>query len=452
VAATLVAAVLAGWAPSPALAAEPTFEGPVVTATFGVAIELEQSATLPQDVRRVEALVRTSGSERTLVAPVTVDGGGPTTLRYVFETELGALFPNTVVELGFRVTMDDGSVAEGPTASVRYTDTRFTWRTLVGERVRVHWTEGGDAFGRRVLDIGEEAVDRATALLGVEETSPIDFFVYADDRAFQEVLGPGSRENVGGVAPGGLRTLFASIGSTDLDDAWVGIVVPHELAHVVFETATQNPYNEAPTWLNEGLAVYLAEGYSFNRRSDVERAVANGTIMPLHALAGRFPTTVDRFGLAYGESVAAVDYMVRAHGQGALVDLVRSYAGGVTDDAAFQAALGVDVATFEAGWYGDLGIDAPQPYGPRPAPPGPVPLGWQGAAPTPGAASPGAASPGIVSPGPTPAGPGPVTPGTDSTLAGPLVAAGLVLLGAATILYLRRRAPATPAHRPESEP
>jgi hypothetical protein len=77
--------------------------------------------------------------------------------------------------------------------------------------------------------------------------------------------------------------------------------------------------------------------------------------------------------------VSAIDYLIRTHGQEALVKLIRSYADGVSDDAAFNAALGVDVAGFEEGWLGDLGVDEPVPYGPRAAPPGPLPPGWAAA-------------------------------------------------------------------------
>jgi hypothetical protein len=51
----------------------------------------------------------------------------------------------------------------------------------------------------------------------------------------------------------------------------------------------------------------------------------------------------------------------------------------VSDDAAFEAALGVDAAGFEAGWLSKLGVDEPVPYGPLPAPPGPLPPDWQAA-------------------------------------------------------------------------
>ncbi|MEO7663495.1 MAG: hypothetical protein ABIV26_00080, partial [Candidatus Limnocylindrales bacterium] len=67
----------------------------------------------------------------------------------------------------------------------------------------------------------------------------------------------------------------------------------------------------------------------------------------------------------------AVDFLIRTHGEQAMVGLVRSYAGGVTDDEAFQAALGTDLAGFEAAWLADLGTPAPSPFGPIPAPSGP---------------------------------------------------------------------------------
>ena len=88
-------------------------------------------------------------------------------------------------------------------------------------------------------------------------------------------------------------------------------MVPHELTHIVFDTATRNVYHEAPHWLNEGLADYLAVGYGADARGNVERAVRNGDLMPLHALVLRFPSTAARFSLAYDESVSAVDYLIR---------------------------------------------------------------------------------------------------------------------------------------------
>ena len=117
----------------------------------------------------------------------------------------------------------------------------------------------------------------AAALLGVDESLPIDFFVYAGRDAFYDVIGPALQENVGGLAILEIRTLFANISPSEVADPWVSLVVPHELTHIVFDTATRNVYHEAPHWLNEGLADYLAVGYGADARGNVERAVRTAT-------------------------------------------------------------------------------------------------------------------------------------------------------------------------------
>ena len=121
------------------------------------------------------------------------------------------------------------------------------------------------------------------------ETEPIDFFIYSDETAFRTALGPGTRENVGGQAHADIRTLFALITPTAIDDPWVGIVVPHELTHLVFDTAVENPYRFPPRWLNEGLAVYLSEGYGSGDQNRVADAVESRDLIPLVALGGAVP-------------------------------------------------------------------------------------------------------------------------------------------------------------------
>ena len=212
--------------------------------------------------------------------------------------------------------------------TVHYDDTRFDWQVLAGDLVTVHWVQGPEAFGRRGRRIAEDAVRNVSGLLGVTESDRIDFFVYPDQTSFYDVLGAAARENIGGVAQPEVRTLFAKIEPNRLNDSWVGVVIPHELTHLVFDTAIRNPYHDPPHWLDEGIAVYLAEGYDPADRNAVEDAAASGTLMPLKALVGQFPTTEENFRLAYSESVSAVDLLVKRFGESAMVKLVRSYADG----------------------------------------------------------------------------------------------------------------------------
>ena len=117
----------------------------------------------------------------------------------------------------------------------------------------------------------------------------MDFFIYGDQESFVAALGPATGETIVGQAHADIRTMFGLISPATLNDPWVAVVVPHELVHLVFDTAVRNPYRFPPAWINEGLAVYLSEGYSAQRRSLVEDAVRAKDLIPLDALGGQFP-------------------------------------------------------------------------------------------------------------------------------------------------------------------
>jgi hypothetical protein len=408
------------------------------TPTYGEGIAFTQDVDLASVPRRVELEVTFPGGPGAFLIEVPApSAAGSQELRYEYTVLTdGHILPNTRLSARWVVTFGPpGSpvIETSEPVSILYRDTRFQWRTREGAIVRVHWYEGDDGFGRRALDIGERAVRETAELLGVEERQPIDFFIYADERSFREALGPGTRENVGGQANAEIRTLFALVRPAEIDQAWVGTVIPHELVHLVFDTAANNPYHFPPKWLNEGLAVYLSQGVERADRDALEAAARNGELMPLDALTGNFPTTFDRFSLAYAESASAVDFLVREHGRDALVGLIRSYANGMTDDQAFNQAIGLDVAAFDAAWRAGLGAAEPAAHGPRPAPSGPVPPGWD---------APGAVSSAPAASASSPAGSSapPVIPtgSGQSEDTGALIPLGVLAGALLTLLVLRR--------------
>ena len=432
-------------APSAALGATVTFAGSDAKATYNGEIKFSVDVTSSAPLARAELRLGLPGALGPYIVDVPVTpGGGTQALRYSLDlTGGGHLVPNTPISYTWAAFTDAGGPpVVSDTGRIRYSDTTQDWRTLKGDLITVHWYAGSESFARKALDIGEQAVRDTSKLLGVTETEPIDFFIYGDSAAFRAALGPGTRENVGGQAHADIRTLFALIEPSAIDDPWVGVVVPHELTHLVFDTAVHNAYRFPPRWLNEGLAVYLSQGYDASDQNRVADAVASRDLIPLPALGGQFPTDPDKTYLAYAEAVSAIDYLVRAHGRDAMVGLVLAYRDGLTDDEAFTKATGQDLATFQQGWLDDLGAQAPQQFGPRPAPAGPLPSGWSGPAPTsaPGAvASPGA---GTSAPGTTPAA-APADGAASASASGslPLILGGLALVVVAVIggLALGRR-------------
>ncbi len=369
----VLASSLTIWAPA-AADADVVFGAPQAAGAFGETVVFSTTFRSARAPQRVELLTRQPGDDDEQVEFANLESTGPDGWRASVH-RAGHIVPNTTWEYRFRVVTDEGS-ATGPSATHTVADERFDWRALQGDRVKVWWYDGSEEFGRKALAIAEQALASAAGLLGVSDMQPVDFYIYADSRAFREALGPATRENVGGQAHPAIRTLFGLIGPREIDSDWLTELITHELAHLVFHDAVANPYEYPPRWLNEGLAVYLSRGYVDGDRAVVRGAAGGGSIMPLEGLGGNFPTRPTRSALAYAESVSAVDYFVRTYGEAHLVDLITSFADGTGLDAAFVRATGSDFATFDAAWLASLDARPPQVYGPRDVEPGPTPDAW----------------------------------------------------------------------------
>jgi hypothetical protein len=387
--ATIVGAALA---PAGALAAEPVFGTPTATAELGSPPVFTSTIT-GDDVDSVEVLIRLKGDSTTVIVQAhetsnntwvedqALDIGLSAGCECILE---GDTAPNTRFEYQFRVTAHDGSTTLGPVGEGIVEDTRFEWRELSRDLVNVHWYAGDDTFAGAAADLGNEAIDRASELLATTLPGPVDLFVYDTQQALLEAVSP-NRENIAGESHQDILTMFVWIPHDQGADvaSFAGEVVKHELTHLVFGRAVDNPYHSPALWINEGIAVYLSAGYDDYYTSFVDGAVASRSLIPLDGLTGIFPSNTDGFYLAYGESVAAIDYFIRTYGEEKLWALVRSYADGRTDDEAFTAATGGGMAAFNAAWFQSLGLEVREPLGPNPGQPGPIPPGWQVAGGTP---------------------------------------------------------------------
>ena len=156
-------------------------------------------------------------------APVT----GATTLTYTHDDRRPGAHPpeHPHDRARWRLTPDAGPGGTRDRAgrqALVYADERFTLEDR--PRARSSGCTGMRAAKRSASErsqIGEDAIEQSAALLGVTETEPVDFFIYADQASFYDALGPGTRENVGGQADAEIRTLFALIPPSQIDDAWV---------------------------------------------------------------------------------------------------------------------------------------------------------------------------------------------------------------------------------------
>lgn len=350
-----------------AAAAFDGFGDTTADSTYGdeIRLEVELIGGAPE---RLELLVRTPGDESTSVFPVVPSGA---TATYVWNTSVAYVVPNTLVTYQWRA-IDGNEVTLSEEGTHRYDDDRagLDWqRAQLGEAT-VHWYGGAEAVATRFGELTAQGVTRAEELLGTELAGPVDVFVYDTREEFFGALGPGAREWTGAAAYSELRTIFMWLGGGS--QSYLEVAMLHEVTHIVFHDATDNPYHEPARWLNEGIATWSETSSDQGERAIVELEAGGGGLFAFEAISEQFPIGERGGRLSYAQGTTMIDLIVERHGEEALAAIAAAYRDGASDAEALEAATGVDADELYATFYAEFGADPPEPVTVEPIPPSDV--------------------------------------------------------------------------------
>src|SRR4051812_15827448 len=252
-AAVAIASALFG--PVTALAAEPSFGQPSVTAELGEPLTFTSTID-GSDVASVDVIVHLDGNPTSIVVATNVQ------LNNIFQAQAdidvstsalcsclapGDSAPNTHFDYQFRVTDSAGATSFGPVAQAIVEDKRFAWQTLTKGDVVIHWYSGDQSFADSAADSSNAAIQKAAQAFGVTIEKPFDMFVYDTEEAMRSAVSP-NRENVQAQAHPDIDTIFAWLESNKPADPYNQTVIAHELTHLVFHHAVDNPYHGVPRW------------------------------------------------------------------------------------------------------------------------------------------------------------------------------------------------------------
>jgi hypothetical protein len=185
------------------------------------------------------------------------------------------------------------------------------------------WT-GSVQFEKQVLAALESAHDRLDRFLGLRPGRDVEVWIY-DPAIFDSHFGSRFRFPVAGFFQGAVRVR----GDVELT-AHLSRVLHHELVHAAIDYAS--PSYRPPAWVNEGLAEWFENRATGKRRlgagewAALAEASRRGAWLPVAALrrpsfAGISP---DSAGLAYLQSYASVDLLVRRWGDRSLESFLRT--------------------------------------------------------------------------------------------------------------------------------
>ncbi|HJP70087.1 MAG TPA: peptidase MA family metallohydrolase [Candidatus Limnocylindria bacterium] len=394
--------------------------------TFDVALD----GGAPDDL---ELLLRTPGSDAAFVVPVDASGGSA---RYAWNTAVDYLTPNTVVTYQWRA-IDGDEVTLSDEATIRYDDDRpgLDWQSRQLGEATVHWYGDAEAQALRFGELTALGVERGEERLGTTLAGPVDVFVYASRDAFFGALGPGAREWTGAAAFSEIRTIFMWNSAEAGSQAYLETAMVHEVTHIVFHDATDNPFHEPARWLNEGIATWSEAGDAGGDRAIVENEASGGGLFAFDAITEQFPIG-DRGGrLSYAQGTTMVDLIVDTYGPEALARITAAYREGASDAEALEAGTGIPADELYADYYASFGVEAPTPIEPTPIAPSNVDR------PTAGEVDPGGVDPDAEPPGDgSPSQDGEPGDGGGDAAVVALLAAAAVAAGVAAVLVSRRAA------------
>ena len=398
--------------------------------TYGrdITFEVELEGDAPD---LLELLVETPGAEGAFVVPVEPDGDVAT---YRWDTSVDYVTPNTVITYWWRA-IDGDDVTVGSEATIRYEDDRpgLDWQEASLGEATVHWYGDAEGQARRFGELTAEGVARAEELLGSELAAPVDVFVYETSDDFFGALGPGVREWAGAVAYSDLRTIFMMLEGQSA--SYLEVAMVHEVTHLVFNDATDNPYHEPPRWLNEGIATWSENGDAGQQRGIVEFEASGGGLYSFDAITEQFPIGQRGAELSYAQGTTLVDDIIDRFGAGAIARIAAAYRDGASDDEALEAGTGASADQLYADFFAAFGVDEPQPVAAEPIEPSTVERPTAGMVDAGGTDRAPVEPPGEAAPGQEPA-----PRRLDSTIVVALLVIGAVAALAAATWFARRAA------------
>jgi hypothetical protein len=178
----------------------------------------------------------------------------------------------------------------------------------------------------------------------------------------------------GGVAFTRYGCIAIGISSSNLD--WGKGAIAHELTHLITEQMTLNPYNELPTWLDEGLAMYNEGPLDSSFTSYLNQAIKANNLISIRSLSSPFSAYADKSYLSYAESYSIVDFLISAYGGNKMFALLDTFRQGSTYDGALYKVYGFDMDGLNTVWQKSLTASAETVHASKPLVFEPAILSW----------------------------------------------------------------------------
>jgi len=252
----------------------------------------------------------------------------------------GGLPPGTIIRYWWTLKDSAGKELRTEPESLVFRDDRFTWKSVTQDNITLYWYEGSESFAEQLLDAASEGIQKLYENTGIDFQDPVELYIYGDSTDLQNAM-IFPQTWTGGVAYPMYGKIAIGIKESDLD--WGLRTIVHELTHLVIHRMTDNPYIDLPTWLDEGLAMYMEGPLTSTFNYYLNKFVEDDALFTVRSLVSPFSAYADQSYLSYAESYCIVEMLITRYEHEKIFELLKVLRKGTDYDEALMQVYGFDM-------------------------------------------------------------------------------------------------------------
>lgn len=229
-----------------------------------------------------------------------------------------------------------------------------TWSNIESQHFVVMFTED-EGKAREIRDIAEDFYPKVTGDLGYSPGRKITIWLFESKKDFKQAAEAPIQDWAAGYAyPLQARVVVRDPPAGNDRKINRSRLIKHEITHVIFGLYLGQNLKNVPRWLNEGIAMYAAEEWSYSHYWTMLIGVLGNSLIPLYDLSDDFPQIESQARMAYTQSCSIVTFMIDKYGIESLRKCISLLSKGQGMDEALANTMGIDSYWMERKWLRDL--------------------------------------------------------------------------------------------------
>lgn len=219
-------------------------------------------------------------------------------------------------------------------------------------QIIIKYADRDEALAERSMHILQNSLDEYAAYLNRGD-QPIRYIICPAYHVFAQFAGPQARLQVEGLAWSEEGVVVVKAPRLLREPARYGDVLRHELVHVMLARTVN--LEHLPRWLNEGVAMNLANEYRWRSSAVVAYMYMQGRIMEYRELMAVFDVADGEmeFGDVYAQSLSMTRFLKDELGEDRFWTMIRSLRDQPFPEALAQHGAMTPLALWDA-WQGSL--------------------------------------------------------------------------------------------------